>query len=207
MHEDDKQVDHPAHYTQGKHEVIELTERLDFCLGNAAKYILRAPYKGSELRDLKKARWYLTRCGGNPYVSLVDDNLLALALRYDNPLLKEVFTCLYYGNKAEVLAKEEYCGESPYTAAVEILTKAIHEKELSEVKRELNRCKTELRKAREEKKQEFPSGDWVYTYKGPAHSVKRGPVMCDSTAELEELLDAAHLFSIFDSPFFKKGRP
>ncbi len=54
-------VNSPAHYTQYEHEVIELTEKLDFCLGNAVKYILRAPYKGHEAEDLKKARWYVNR--------------------------------------------------------------------------------------------------------------------------------------------------
>ena len=32
-----------------------------FCLGNALKYILRAPHKGSEMADLEKALWYLDR--------------------------------------------------------------------------------------------------------------------------------------------------
>lgn len=32
-----------------------------FCYGNAIKYILRAPHKGSERADLEKARWYLNR--------------------------------------------------------------------------------------------------------------------------------------------------
>ncbi len=54
-------VEHPAHYCQYEHEVIELTEKLGFCLGNAVKYILRAPYKGHEAEDLKKARWYVNR--------------------------------------------------------------------------------------------------------------------------------------------------
>lgn len=52
-------VNHPAHYTQYPHEVIELTEQLGFCLGNAVKYILRADYKGHKSEDLKKAVWYL----------------------------------------------------------------------------------------------------------------------------------------------------
>lgn len=34
---------------------------LGFHLGNVLKYIVRAPHKGSEIRDLKKARWYLDR--------------------------------------------------------------------------------------------------------------------------------------------------
>lgn len=56
----DDNVNHPAHYTQFSHEVIELAATLDFCLGNCVKYILRAPFKGYELEDLKKARWYLS---------------------------------------------------------------------------------------------------------------------------------------------------
>lgn len=55
-------VNHPSHYADHyEHEVIELTEKLGFCLGNAVKYILRAPYKGHEAEDLKKARWYVNR--------------------------------------------------------------------------------------------------------------------------------------------------
>lgn len=56
-------VNHPAHYTSGPIEVIELIEGfgLGFHLGNVVKYILRAPHKGTELQDLQKARWYLDR--------------------------------------------------------------------------------------------------------------------------------------------------
>jgi hypothetical protein len=56
-------VNHPAHYNAGKLEPIEVIEdwKLGFSLGNAVKYIARAPYKGSELEDLKKARWYIDR--------------------------------------------------------------------------------------------------------------------------------------------------
>lgn len=56
-----EQVDHPSHYNQGNIEVIDFIEdqRLDFTLGNAIKYICRAPYKGKQLEDLEKARWYL----------------------------------------------------------------------------------------------------------------------------------------------------
>lgn len=56
-------VNHPAHYNQGKYEVIDVIEDWDlgFCLGNAVKYIARAPHKDKELEDLKKAKWYLER--------------------------------------------------------------------------------------------------------------------------------------------------
>lgn len=56
-------VNSPPHYTSGPIEVIDIIEgfRLGFCLGNVVKYILRAPHKGAELQDLKKAEWYLRR--------------------------------------------------------------------------------------------------------------------------------------------------
>ena len=56
-------VDHPAHYNQGRLEVIAVIEdwQLDFHLGNAVKYIARSKHKGNELEDLKKAEWYLRR--------------------------------------------------------------------------------------------------------------------------------------------------
>lgn len=52
-------VNHPAHYTQYPVEVIEITKHLDFPRGNVVKYVTRSPHKGSEVEDLKKARWYL----------------------------------------------------------------------------------------------------------------------------------------------------
>ncbi len=56
-------VNHPKHYM--KHpsgiECIVVTEHMNFCLGNAVKYIWRAGDKGNQLEDLKKARWYLDR--------------------------------------------------------------------------------------------------------------------------------------------------
>jgi hypothetical protein len=53
-------VSEPAHY---KHpsgiEAIQITAYESFLRGNILKYILRAPYKGTELQDLKKAEQYL----------------------------------------------------------------------------------------------------------------------------------------------------
>ena len=63
----DEKVNHPSHYNAGKIEVIEFIEDQgfgnSFCLGNAIKYISRAGKKdqSTELEDLKKARWYLSR--------------------------------------------------------------------------------------------------------------------------------------------------
>ena len=58
----EEQVNHPSHYNQGIEpiEVIESWE-LNFSLGNAIKYILRSPYKGKQIEDLEKARWYIDR--------------------------------------------------------------------------------------------------------------------------------------------------
>ena len=58
-------VNHPAHYNQGKIEVIEFIEdkALGFHLGNAVKYIARAGKKDptKEVEDLKKAIWCINR--------------------------------------------------------------------------------------------------------------------------------------------------
>lgn len=56
-------VNHPAHYTFGTIEPIDVIEDwgLGFEDGNAVKYIARARHKGRQLEDLKKARWYLDR--------------------------------------------------------------------------------------------------------------------------------------------------
>jgi hypothetical protein len=57
-------VNHPEHYGgDTTYEAIKVVEawRLDFCLGNAAKYICRAGRKGNELEDLQKAAWYINR--------------------------------------------------------------------------------------------------------------------------------------------------
>lgn len=64
-------VNHPSHYTWLKDkcgiEVIDVTRHMDFNLGNAIKYILRAGHKSEEgytdnlkeIEDLKKAIWYI----------------------------------------------------------------------------------------------------------------------------------------------------
>lgn len=56
-------VNHPRHYSAHGIEPIDYIEShdLNFNLGNVIKYVSRAPYKGTELEDLKKAKWYLER--------------------------------------------------------------------------------------------------------------------------------------------------
>ena len=53
-------VTSPDHYTIYPVQPIAITRHLGFCLGNAVKYVLRAPYKGNAHQDLKKALQYLT---------------------------------------------------------------------------------------------------------------------------------------------------
>lgn len=58
------EVNHPSHYTHYKGlEVIELTEQMNFNLGNAVKYIARAGLKdpSKEIEDLEKAVFYIQR--------------------------------------------------------------------------------------------------------------------------------------------------
>lgn len=66
-------INHPSHYADGKIEVIDFIEdkKLPFHLGNVIKYISRAGKKSpdTELEDLKKAQWYLSR-----YIELKEEN-------------------------------------------------------------------------------------------------------------------------------------
>lgn len=56
-------VNHPEHYQVFKDksgiEPIDIARHLDFDLGNAIKYILRAGNKGNAVEDLNKAIWYI----------------------------------------------------------------------------------------------------------------------------------------------------
>lgn len=66
-------VNHPGHYTAGGIEVLEVIHRydLDFDLGNAVKYLLRADFKGDRLDDLRKARFYIASWHGR--YTLIDE--------------------------------------------------------------------------------------------------------------------------------------
>lgn len=56
-------VNQPAHYRRHASgiECIQVTEHMNFCMGNAMKYLWRCGEKGDPIEDLKKARWYLDR--------------------------------------------------------------------------------------------------------------------------------------------------
>jgi hypothetical protein len=65
----ESQVDHPPHYQHPSGvEAITICRHENFNVGNALKYIMRAPNKGNQIQDLNKARWYLAdeieRIGG-----------------------------------------------------------------------------------------------------------------------------------------------
>jgi len=77
-------VNHPEHYTAHESgiEVIELTESMNFCTGNAFKYIARAGKKWNEVEDLEKALWYLTRERGRNVVLFDRPEAFQLSLKY-----------------------------------------------------------------------------------------------------------------------------
>jgi len=57
-------VNKPSHYCYSKYEVIDVLEAWfpnDPLLWQVGKYIARCNHKGSLLKDLKKAQYYLTR--------------------------------------------------------------------------------------------------------------------------------------------------
>lgn len=65
--EEDDEVHHPAHYTQGSIECIDAIKAvlgkegaIAFCKGNVMKYVWRCDLK-NHLVDLKKAQWYLDK--------------------------------------------------------------------------------------------------------------------------------------------------
>ena len=56
-------VNHPSHYNVKGFEVIDIIDAfgLNFNMGNALKYLLRADRKGNKEQDIQKALWYLQR--------------------------------------------------------------------------------------------------------------------------------------------------
>lgn len=67
MRAEHDEVNHPAHYTHGRTEAIDVIEDslgrvgfVGYCVGNALKYLIRHRAKGGET-DLRKAHWYLDR--------------------------------------------------------------------------------------------------------------------------------------------------
>lgn len=66
--EEESSVNHPAHYTSGKMECIDIVDVMTedkqgleaFCTGNIVKYLYRYNKKGG-VEDVKKAEWYFKK--------------------------------------------------------------------------------------------------------------------------------------------------
>lgn len=64
-----EEINHPAHYNQYTFEAIDVIDEVApnypievaMEIGNAIKYLLRAPFKGRLIQDLNKAVWYINR--------------------------------------------------------------------------------------------------------------------------------------------------
>lgn len=56
-------VNHPAHYTTGKIEVLDFIQdqKFGYLDGQCVKYLARYRFKGKPLEDLRKAAFYLDR--------------------------------------------------------------------------------------------------------------------------------------------------
>ena len=60
-------VNRPSHYTVGEVECIDYIQMQlgsgvkDYLRGQIYKYMHRHQYKGAEVEDLRKARWYIDR--------------------------------------------------------------------------------------------------------------------------------------------------
>jgi hypothetical protein len=54
-------INHPPHYTSHPSgiECLEITKHMNFCLGNAIKYIFRCEHKNNKIEDLEKAKFYI----------------------------------------------------------------------------------------------------------------------------------------------------
>lgn len=84
-------VNHPQHYEHASTTVsldlspIEVCKYLDFCRGNAFKYIIRYKHKNG-LEDLKKAEYYINRM---PYYKSTNNLEYQLTEIYLSNLLKE----------------------------------------------------------------------------------------------------------------------
>ena len=60
---EDDMINHPQHYNNGSIECIDYIEDQGFGyhVGCAVKYCARYRFKGTPIKDLKKAAWYLLR--------------------------------------------------------------------------------------------------------------------------------------------------
>ena len=91
-------ISKPPHYNQGKIQPIEVIEDWDLSphLANVVKYINRCEHKGTKLKDLNKAMWYLDRYINNETTKLNIEDMAPNKYHYtycDTNFGKEGCTC------------------------------------------------------------------------------------------------------------------
>lgn len=86
-------VNHPPHYTKYDIECIDVSENLNFNLGNALKYVWRHRDKGNPEIDLEKAEWYLRRevLRRNSF-STYKPSLLEAVNQFEDAGIREILT-------------------------------------------------------------------------------------------------------------------
>ncbi len=115
-------INHPDHYAgHYSREVIDLTAEMNFCNGNACKYILRSPWKGREIEDLEKAIWYVKHQRDSGIDEYWDEEVLALFSVFMADLAAQGRDNLYRALAA--------IREHDYAAAIHALKDAISEAE------------------------------------------------------------------------------
>lgn len=114
MEKKNDMVNNPPHYAGGTSiecidsmlAVLGVRGTIDFCLGNAYKYLWRHKLKGNPGEDLDKARWYVDKACvlNNSYLfeQEIEDKIEAVAA------LQGLYQCIYNGNKALHTEVSEY---------------------------------------------------------------------------------------------------
>jgi Protein of unknwon function (DUF3310) len=112
-------VNHPKHYNSHASgiEAIEICEYLNFCIGNAVKYLFRVEHKGAAAQDVQKSAWYLKRAiAGLADYSHPPHNLVlrVCATESEGSVLRDVLEALfvndgnnYYARVKKALARVE----------------------------------------------------------------------------------------------------
>lgn len=99
-------VNNPTHYTSHPSGVtcIDLAEDMNFCLGNAFKYVWRFSLKNGE-EDLRKALWYLKRNGDKGWgITSKTERLIKQVIQSETDKnIADVFKYIVYGPSASAI--------------------------------------------------------------------------------------------------------
>lgn len=114
-------VNNPKHYNSHASgvECIDVTKNMNFCLGNAFKYIFRHRDKNG-LEDLKKAKWYLQR-------ELGDVEPFNRNNSVEQIVDAEISTCAAVALLAAYLAGEEEIREGDRRALLKVAMRMVDE--------------------------------------------------------------------------------